>query len=572
VTAPLARRKQNAVLRMYFDGLSYDQIARHAGVGKGSVEEIIRRLKSGEYEEFQDIHDQVETLRDTAVMIRKKFSGDIERAHVGSVAWAALNRLGVDPAKVPEWARMCEDLASSDVPAAKFVDIAMWSWRLQKDLGIPLLELPQRLEVLTEKVNSSLAERQALESQAQATKASVASLSVELKLLEDIRSLQSARKEEESRLVEARSQTRAALAAAEITSKGLEQFRVLAGTVKAKGVPLDGALFDTLLGLVGSLGPQGIQEVETLRNLLAEEGMSAGDSAALLTGLWGLGFTLSRAAKVARALGNAGPLPDVLARLVSALDEHGTLQAAVGAARQRRDELSKQVTAKVGEFKAVEQVLGPWRSELSNLQGQAKAAGEARDRIRAEIQKVAADREVERMRHVTEIRRLESMRGAWFDEYADRLTPDDWVQLGISISRKSSLEQIPPSAQWVWGLMTGQALRLISPRLGADGTPMRGPDGALVEETSIVTLSREERLRVREILQRASLDGEGPLRALGRIMSGRPEAPPKETNGLALEDPDLQVESMQRSQARRDLRDFVENIADGKVGRFDVLS
>ena len=163
MTAPLARRKQNAVLRMYFDGLSYDQIARHAGVGKGSVEEIIRRLKSGEYEEFQDIHDQVETLRDTAVMVRKKFSGDLERAHVGSVAWAALDRLGVDPAKVPEWARMCEDLASSDVPAAKFVDIAMWSWQLQKELGKPLLELPQHLEALTEKVKSSLAERQAVE-------------------------------------------------------------------------------------------------------------------------------------------------------------------------------------------------------------------------------------------------------------------------------------------------------------------------------------------------------------------------------------------------------------------------
>src|SRR2546428_3289936 len=156
VTAPLARRKQDAVIRMYFEGLSYDQIARHAGVGKGSVEEIIRRLKSGEYEEFQNVQDLVETLRDTAVMVRREFSGDVERAHVGSVAWAGLNRLGVDPAKVPEWARMFEDLATSEVPAAKFAEIAVWAWRLQKEIGVPLLELPQRLEVLTEKVKSSL--------------------------------------------------------------------------------------------------------------------------------------------------------------------------------------------------------------------------------------------------------------------------------------------------------------------------------------------------------------------------------------------------------------------------------
>src|SRR2546430_10484782 len=98
VTAPLARRTQHVVLRMFFEGLSFDQIARHAGVGKGSVEEIIRRLKSGEYEEFQDIHDRVETLRDTAARIRKKFSGDHERAHAGSGPWAALDGRGVVPA------------------------------------------------------------------------------------------------------------------------------------------------------------------------------------------------------------------------------------------------------------------------------------------------------------------------------------------------------------------------------------------------------------------------------------------------------------------------------------------
>src|SRR5207245_5891956 len=139
---------------------------------------------------------------------------------------------------------------------------------------------------------------------------------------------------------------------------------------------------------------------------------------------------------------------------VSLLDEHGTMQAAAEAAGHRLDKLSKQVTAKVGEFRAVEQVLGPWRNELSNLRGQAKAAGEERDRIRAETQKVAADREVERTRHVTEIRRLESTRGAWFDEYAERLTPEDWVQLGIRIRRKDSLAELRPEAQWVWGLVT----------------------------------------------------------------------------------------------------------------------
>ena len=100
---------------------------------------------------------------------------------------------------------------------------------------------------------------------------------------------------------------------------------------------------------------------------------------------------------------------------------------------------------------------------------------------------------------------------------------------------------------------------------------MRGADGQITEEPGVVTLSSPERLRLRELLQRASLDGEGPLRALERIMSGRPEAPPKPTNGPALEDPDLQIEFLQRNQARRDLTNFIRDIGDHKVGHFDVL-
>src|SRR2546422_9694915 len=131
------------------------------------------------------------------------------------------------------------------------------------------------------------------------------------------------------------------------------------------------------------------------------------------------------------------------------------MQAAAEAARQRLDGLSKQVTAKVGEFKAVKQVLGPWRNELSKVQGQAKAAGEERDRIRAETQQLAADNEAQRKRHAEEMRRLEGVREAGFDEWADRLTPDDWIQLNSRI-RQGSLAQIPPAAALVWGIMAAQ--------------------------------------------------------------------------------------------------------------------
>lgn len=556
---------------MFFEGMSYDQIAHHASVAKGSVEEIIRRLKSGEYEEYQDIHDIVDSLREIAIFVQKHFSGDLDRCHVGSLAWVSLNRLGVDPAKVPEWARMCEDLATSDVPVRKFGEIALWCSRLRDELGVDLLELPHRLESLKGEVSSLSAERGNLESKVQTTKASMASLREELALLQDIKGLRSARKEEESRLADAQSHARAALAAAQITSEGLEQFRVFVGTAKAKRVPVEGALFDMLLTMVGSLGPQGITEVDTLRGLLAKERMNAADGATLLTSLWRMGFTLSQAADVASALATKEPFPDALSRLVSLLHQHETLQAAVDASTERLEELRKEEAAQSAASEETNRRLGYLRNVLADLSRQVKQASEELERIRGEAQKAAAECETQRQRRAEEERRLADMREAWFDESADRYTANDYVLLGTRMTKKSSLAQAPAMARWVWNLMAPQGSLLSRPRLAADGTPMRVAEGSVVQETVVVTLSRPERIRLRELLQRASLEGEGPLHALGRLTSGRPEAPPKKTSGSTDEDTDLLMESFVRNQAALDFFKMMSGICDGKIGRFDVL-
>ena len=50
----LTAQKKISIVRQYFSGLSYDEIATKTGVSKGSVANVITDLKAGEIPEAAD--------------------------------------------------------------------------------------------------------------------------------------------------------------------------------------------------------------------------------------------------------------------------------------------------------------------------------------------------------------------------------------------------------------------------------------------------------------------------------------------------------------------------------------
>ncbi len=54
----LSLKKKLLVIKLYFEGLSYDEIAAKAGVGKGSVANVITELKARRFPEFGDLSEQ----------------------------------------------------------------------------------------------------------------------------------------------------------------------------------------------------------------------------------------------------------------------------------------------------------------------------------------------------------------------------------------------------------------------------------------------------------------------------------------------------------------------------------
>ena len=129
---PLKKRME--VLKLYFEGYPYDEIASKVGIAKGSVVNIIKELRDGRYPEFDSALEIVDELRDLAVRIRKK-NISISQATIGLKFYEKLSF--VEPSMLESYIRMCEKISPADFPIDKFVNAAISLCKLEEELGKP---------------------------------------------------------------------------------------------------------------------------------------------------------------------------------------------------------------------------------------------------------------------------------------------------------------------------------------------------------------------------------------------------------------------------------------------------
>lgn len=136
----LTPRKHMNVLRLYFQGDSYQAIAQKTGVGKGSVVNIITMLKSGQFRAFRDTEDQVDALREVAVQLKR--SGlSLPQAAIGLSAFQGIAALGVPPGDIGKVVAFCRSLTPDGIETGKFVGAALALLEAQEDTGKGLQEL-----------------------------------------------------------------------------------------------------------------------------------------------------------------------------------------------------------------------------------------------------------------------------------------------------------------------------------------------------------------------------------------------------------------------------------------------
>ena len=96
MTKEIAQSKRLEVLKLYFEGLPYDDIAKKTGVAKGSVAAIVKALRAGEFPQFEHVTDMVNELRELTVGLRKAGITITEAASL-FILLKKLIGLGVEP-------------------------------------------------------------------------------------------------------------------------------------------------------------------------------------------------------------------------------------------------------------------------------------------------------------------------------------------------------------------------------------------------------------------------------------------------------------------------------------------
>jgi len=120
----ITQAKKLMVGRLYFEGLSYDEIARKAGIAKGSVAAIVEELKDGKFPQFEQLTEHLNELREMVVVFKKSQISPGEAIFLFSIV-KKLIPLGVEPAQLESWVTMCRAVPDGEFPRSQIVQAAI---------------------------------------------------------------------------------------------------------------------------------------------------------------------------------------------------------------------------------------------------------------------------------------------------------------------------------------------------------------------------------------------------------------------------------------------------------------
>jgi len=148
----LSLSKQLAVVRLYLGGFSYDEIATRAGVGKGTVANVVGDLKAGRILDAQEPVEQLELLRDIAIDLRRlKLTPG--QAVVGVAVICHLQELAVEPGEIERFVAVCRRLAGEETQAQVLVRAALYLKQVEERTGLSTEALEDKVHTLEEEVS-----------------------------------------------------------------------------------------------------------------------------------------------------------------------------------------------------------------------------------------------------------------------------------------------------------------------------------------------------------------------------------------------------------------------------------
>jgi len=148
----LSLKKKLFVIRLYFEGLSYDEIAAKAGIGKGTVANVITELKAGRFPEFGDLSEQIDLLRELAVDLKRTRLTPVQAA-VGVSVLSRLQELRIEPNEIEGLSALCQTLNADGIDIPLFMRAALAFEEERRRTGLSVEELEIKVKDLEESAN-----------------------------------------------------------------------------------------------------------------------------------------------------------------------------------------------------------------------------------------------------------------------------------------------------------------------------------------------------------------------------------------------------------------------------------
>jgi len=123
------------VIKLFFAGLVFDEIAKQLGIAKGSVVNIIDEFRNGKLPIPPGMTEYVDELRRLVVDL-KKHNATIQQLQGYLKLHAKLKELGADIDKALEWLDVCQGIAASAVSDSRFIKSALELERFTSQTGM----------------------------------------------------------------------------------------------------------------------------------------------------------------------------------------------------------------------------------------------------------------------------------------------------------------------------------------------------------------------------------------------------------------------------------------------------
>jgi predicted nucleic acid-binding Zn-ribbon protein len=142
----LTPKKKLTVVRLYFSGLSYDEIRAKCGVSKGTVANVVAELKAGTIPEAVDVGEHIELLRELSLDLKRSNLTPGQCA-VGLILLTRISECGLDPADIDRWPMILKAVRNED-DAKEFVRLIYSIQEVQQRSGLNIEALDKKAHEL----------------------------------------------------------------------------------------------------------------------------------------------------------------------------------------------------------------------------------------------------------------------------------------------------------------------------------------------------------------------------------------------------------------------------------------